>query len=170
MSPTTARRPLPALVFLLILTILTGIVWWRVLHRNDDSSTGSKPVIVQPLKCTPGAGAITLPKPSAVTVDVLNGAGRDQLATQVSTQLKSRGFVVGKPDTAPSTLTGTGQIQFGTTGRAAATLLSYYLPGATMVAQTRGDAALTLVLGTGYKALASPAVVTKSVANAKKPC
>jgi hypothetical protein len=170
MSPTTARRPLPALVFLLILTVLTGIVWWRVLHRNDDSPTGSTPVVVQPIRCTPGAGAIALPKPSAVTVDVLNGASRDQLATQVSTQLKSRGFLVGKPDTAPSTVSGTGQIQFGTAGRAAATLLSYYLPGATMVAQNRSDAIITLVLGTGFKTLASQAVVTKSVAKAKKPC
>lgn len=170
MSATSARRPLPALAFLLILTILTGIVWWRVLHRNDDSTTGTKPVVVQPIKCTPGAGAITLPKPAAVSVNVINGAGRDQLATQVSTQLKSRGFAVGKPDTAASTLPGTGQIQFGTAGKAGATLLSYYLPGATMVAQNRGDAAITLLLGTGYKALASQTIVTRSVTSAKKPC
>ena len=39
-----------------------------------------------------------------------------------------------------------------------------------MVAQSRSDATITLVLGTGFKTLASQAVVTKSVAKAKKPC
>lgn len=169
MPATTARRPLPALVFLLVLTILTAIVWWRVLHRPDSSSGASAPAVVQPLRCTPGGKAVTLPKPAAVTVDVLNGAGRDQLAAQVGGQLKSRGFKVGTPGNA-SALTGVGEIQFGTTGKAGATLLSYYLPGARLVAQARSDAAVELVLGSGYHALATPAAVSKAIAAATKSC
>ena len=84
--------------------------------------------------------------------------------------LKARGFRVGAPSDAPSHLTGIGQIQFGAAGRAAATLLSYYVPGATMVAESRSGTALTLVVGTGYHALATPAAVAKSIAGAKKPC
>jgi hypothetical protein len=170
MSASSVRRPLPALAFLLALTVLTSIVWWRVLHRPDGAKTATGPTVVQPITCTPGGKALTLPKPATVTVAVLNGAGRDQLATQVTGLLKARGFRVGTPGDAPSHLTGIGQIQFGVAGKSGATLLSYYLPGAAMVAERRADSAITLVVGTGYHALAAPAAVTKSIAGAKKPC
>jgi hypothetical protein len=169
MSATTTRRPLPALAFLLVLTVLTAIVWWRVLHRPDSSTGSQNPVVVQPTRCTPGAKAVALPKPSAVTVQVLNGAGRDQLAGTVTALLKARGFKTGKPDDAAA-LSGVGQIQFGPTGKAGATLVSYYLPGATLVSQRRSDAGVTVVLGSGYKALASAATVSKAVSQASKPC
>ncbi|HET6209912.1 MAG TPA: LytR C-terminal domain-containing protein [Jatrophihabitans sp.] len=171
MSTSTARRPLPALAFLLALTVLTAIVWWRVLHRPDgSSSTASGPTTVVQPSCTPGGKPVTLPKPGAVTVTVLNGTNRYQLATQVSTLLKARGFKTGIPNDAPSPLTGIGQIQYGKAGKAGATLLSYYVPGAALVAETRSDAALTLVIGAAYHALATPAAVTRSLAGATKPC
>ncbi|MEO6702229.1 MAG: LytR C-terminal domain-containing protein [Jatrophihabitantaceae bacterium] len=169
MSTTTTRRPLPALAFLLVLTVLTAIVWWRVLHRPDSTSTAKNPVVAQPIRCTPGAKAVTLPKPGAVTVVVLNGAGRDQLASQVSALLKARGFKTGTPNDAAA-LTGVGQIQFGTLGKAGATLVSFHLPGATMVSEMRSDAGVTVVLGSGYKGLASTAAAAKAVAQATKPC
>src|SRR3954447_2708011 len=129
MSVSTARRPLPALVFLLVLSVLTAIVWWRVLHRPDaSSSTAAPPSSAAPLTCTPGGQALGLPAPSAVVVVVLNGANRDQLATQVTTQLKSRGFRTGTPSNAPATISGIAEIQFSNAGRAGATLLSYYVP------------------------------------------
>ncbi len=169
MSAMTTRRPLPALVFLLVLTVLTAIVWWRVLHRPTSASKATDPVIVQPSQCAPGSKPVTLPKPAAVQVVVLNGAGRDKLATQVSTQLHGRGFAVGTPTDAGA-LTGVGEIQFGTAGKAGATLLSYYLPGAKLVAEKRTDAAIKLVLGSGFKALAAPTTVNKSIAESKKLC
>jgi len=171
MSASSARRPLPALAFLLALTVLTAIVWWRVLHRPDGAATtGAGPTIVQPSSCSPAGKAVTLPKPATITVSVLNGTDRYQLATQVTALLKARGFRVGTPGDAPSHLAGVGQIQFGAAGRAAATLLSYYVPGAAMVAESRSGTALTLVVGAGYHALATPTSVAKSVAGAKKPC
>jgi hypothetical protein len=171
MSVSTARRPLPALVFLLVLSVLTAIVWWRVLHRpNASSSTASPPATTAPLSCTPGGKAIRLPAPNTVLVVVLNGANRNQLATQVTGQLKARGFRTGTPADAPSTLSGTAEIQFSTASRASATLLSYYVPGARLVAQNTGGSSVTLVLGTDFKALAAQATVNKALANAKKPC
>lgn len=171
MSTSTARRPLPALAFLLALTVLTAIVWWRVLHRPDGSSnnTASGPSTVQPT-CSPVGTKVTLPKPAAVTVTVLNGAGRNQLASQVTAQLKARGFKTGTPNDAPSPLSSIGQIQYGKAGKNGATLLGYYVPGAALVAESRSDAAVTLVLGAAYHALATPAAVTKSLASAAKPC
>lgn len=169
---STRRRPLPALAFLLVLSVLTAIVWWRVLHRPDASSTpASSPTsTAAPLTCTPGGKAVRLPAPNAVTVVVLNGANRNQLASQVTAQLRARGFRTGTPDNAPSSLPGTAEIQFSTANRAGATLLSYYIPGARLVARNTAGSSITLVLGTGYKALAPQATVNQAVAKADKPC
>jgi hypothetical protein len=169
MSTATRRRPLPALAFLLALSILTGIVWWRVLHRAEPADNAQNPAPSQSAQCSPGSKGISLPAPSAVTVTVLNGAGRDQLATRTSNQLKSRGFKVGTPGTT-SALSGVAEIRYGTTGKPAATLLSYYLPGAKLVAASRRDAKLELVLGSGFTSLASDASVKQAVAKARKPC
>ncbi|HEU5268953.1 MAG TPA: LytR C-terminal domain-containing protein [Jatrophihabitans sp.] len=159
-------------MFLLVLSVLTAIVWWRVLHRPTASSTTTTTpsVTAAPLTCTPGGKAIRLPAPQTVLVVVLNGANRNQLATQVTAQLKARGFRTGKPDDAPSPMSGTAEIQFSTASRAAATLLSYYVPGARLVASSPAGSPLTLVLGTGFHALAPQAAVKQSVASAGKPC
>jgi hypothetical protein len=171
MSTETRRRPLPALAFLLALTVLTGIVWWRVLHRPDNTTTASQtPGSTAPVRCTPGARAVRLPTPASVTVDVLNGSGRDLLAAKVTGQLKSRGFTVGTPNTSPVQLTGVGEIRYGTAGRAGATLLRYYLTGAKLVPASRKDAKIDLVLGSGFRALAAPTAVSRAVASASKPC
>jgi hypothetical protein len=168
MSAATKRRPLPALTFLLVLSILTVIVWWRVLHRPDSTAQSSTPAVVQPTKCTPGRKP-ALPGPASVTVVVLNGAGREGLASTVTGQLKTRGFAVGAPANAPA-LASTGEIRFGTAGRSGATLLSYYLPGAKLVSGSRPDARIDLVLGSKFSALATPAAVTRAEAAAKKSC
>lgn len=170
MAVSTARRPLPAMAFLLVLTVLTAIVWWRVLHRSS-SSDGATPVPVTAATCAkPGTKPLKLPAARTVTVVVLNGSGRDLLATQVSTQLKARGFQTGAPGDAPSPYAGTAEIEYGRAGKAAATLLSYYVPGSRLIASSRADAALNLILGSGYHSLATQAVVNSAVTRATKPC
>jgi hypothetical protein len=165
----TRRRPLPALAFLLVLSALTAIVWWRVLQRPEPSEATGSPTAPPSAQCTPGAKAIRLPAPAAVTVTVLNGAGRDRLATQVTGQLKSRGFKVGTPGTT-SALAGVGEIRFGPAGRAGATLLSYHLPGAKLTAGSRAGAKVDVVLGAGYRSLATVETATRAVAAVSKPC
>jgi hypothetical protein len=166
MSASTARRPLPALAFLLALTILTSIVWWRVLHRADDTKSAKATPSSQQRAC--GVSA-PLPAPRSVSVQVLNGSGRDGLAGQVSNQLKARGFATSKPDNG-TLLPGVAEIRYGTAGRAGATLLAYYLPGAKLVSVTRPDARVDITLGKAFTALANPAAVNKAIAAAKKPC
>ncbi|HLY33447.1 MAG TPA: hypothetical protein VKQ07_02840, partial [Jatrophihabitantaceae bacterium] len=65
MTEAPRRRPLPALICLAALTLLTALVWWRVLHRDSGSAKAAP-------TCTPTATAQILPKPSAVTLSVLN--------------------------------------------------------------------------------------------------
>jgi hypothetical protein len=170
MSTATRRRPLPALAFLLALCVLTGIVWWRVLHRPEAASGAGKPIVGQTApSCTPRTAAIRLPKPASVTVVVLNGAGRYHLATDVSNQLQSRGFKTGTPGTT-SPLGGVAEIRYGSAGRAGATLLRYHLPGAKLTPTHRSDARINLVLGSGFRALAPADTVSRAVAGAAKRC
>ena len=100
---------------------------------------------------------------------VLNGAGRDLLATKVTSQLKGRGFTMGTPGTTTA-LSGVGEIRYGTAGRAGATLLSYHLPGAKLAPASRPDAKINLVLGSGFRSLASADTVERAVAGVGKPC
>ena len=168
MSTATRRRPLPALAFLLALSVLTGIVWWRVLHRPEPADPVRTPVAGQPT-CTPGAQPARLPTPRSVRVVVLNGSGRDLLASRTSGQLKSRGFTVGTPGTT-SPLGGVAEIRYGTAGRSGATLLGYHVPGAKLVPASRTDARITLVLGSGFRALAPAETVNKALAAVTKSC
>jgi hypothetical protein len=175
MSASSARRPLPALAFLLALTILTAIVWWRVLHRDDASATGTVKVTQAPT-CTPTGAKAVFPKPSAVSVKVRNGALRDGLAGVVQGQLKARGFATTGADTVTvqselSTLSKeVAEIRFGSSGKAGATLLSYYVPGSKLVLISRSDASVDVVLGKSFRSLATPQAVTAAEAKVKKPC
>ncbi len=170
MAISTARRPLPAVVFLLVLSVLTAIVWWRVLHRSDSSASGSSNPPTPAATCaSAGATPITLPSARTVKVTVYNGAGVAQLAAKVTAELKARGFQTGAPDDRPS-YTGVAEVEYGKSGKAAATLVAYYLPGSRLVAITRGDSSVDVVLGSAYKSLATQASVNKAVAAAKQPC
>jgi hypothetical protein len=170
MSASGARRPLPALAFLIVLSVLTGVVWWRVLHRNDSVAKVASPAPTPVVTCSRGR-PIALPAARTVTVQVLNGAGRDGLAASIRGQLVSRGFSASSSfATNPTILSTVGEIHYGTRASAAATLLSFYVPGGKLVRVSRADGRIDLVLGTGFKALATPAVVSKGVARAKKPC
>jgi hypothetical protein len=171
MSSSTVRRPLPALAFLLVLTILTAIVWWRVLHRPQVATGGARATVTTPTPtCSAGKKPVALPAPKSVSVHVYNGAGKDGLATSVRAQLNSRGFTTTGADTAPSQLAGLGELRYGPSGRGGAALLSYYLPGLKPVPVSRPDAGVDVVLGTAFTAVAPPATVSQAVAKAKKPC
>jgi hypothetical protein len=177
MPASTSRRPVPALAFLLALTVLTAIVWWRVLHRDETNATTTGTVkTTQAPTCTPQGAKIVLPKPSSVTVKVRNGAGRDGLAGSVLSQLKSRGFATSTKDTITSqaeltTLaTEVAEIRFGPSGKNAATLLSYYFTGSKLVPISRSDASVDVVLGKKFGNLAPQSKVAAAQAKVKKTC
>lgn len=169
MSASTKRRPLPALAFLLVLSVLTAVVWWRVLHRPSTDGAAAAPTVPR-VTCTPGKKPVLLPKPAAVTVRVLNGTNRDHLAATVTTQLKARGFATVAPTDAGTSLTGVAEIRYGSAGKSGATLLHYTLPAGKLVAANRSDARIDLVLGNAYTALAPAGAVNLAVAAAKKGC
>jgi hypothetical protein len=166
MATSTARRPLPALAFLLALSLLTALVWWRVLHRSD---TG-KPTAQSSCTASATPTATVLPAPQSVLVNVLNSTQKTGLAAQVTGFLATDGFKTGTPVNDPSPrapVTGVAEIRFGPTGAAAARLLMFYVAGATLVPDARTDASVDLAVGAKYTAVASTADVAKALAAAK---
>lgn len=140
----SARRPLPALAFLLALSLLTALVWWRVFHRDDEAKVAARQT------CTAAPGTV-LPEPATVTVIVLNGTERVGLASQASAALAAAGFVVGAPGNEPTAVAAAAEIRFGPTGLPGATLLSYYVPNAVLVpVPARADASVDVALGALY--------------------
>lgn len=158
MPSTVTRRPLPALVALVGLLLLTAIVWWRVLHRGSSADGAAKPCPTPTVTAT-----ATLPPPAQVTVDVLNSTKRNGIATRARTLLASAGFntphAAGN-DNPKVHVTGIAEIRYGPAGRSGAQLLSYYLPGAKLVPTSSRTATVVVSLGQRYKGVASQRTVT----------
>jgi LytR cell envelope-related transcriptional attenuator len=166
MATSTARRPLPALAFLLALSLLTALVWWRVLHRSDSAKSSTTPT------CSASAtpSVTVLPAAASVTVTVLNSTDKTGLAAQVTGFLVTDGFKTGTPANDASSrapVTGVAEIRYGPTGAAAAKLLTFYVAGATLVPDSRTDASVDLAVGAKYTAVASASDAAKALAAAK---
>lgn len=161
MADETRRRPLPALVSLLALALLTSLVWWRVLHRGTDHSAASTP-------CPPAATASSLPRPGTVTVSVLNSTQRAGIAKSTADALTQRGFTVSGfgNDTGHVVIPGTAEIRFAHGSDSAAKLLSFYFPGATLVPETAPTPALVVSLGAKFTAVAAQPAVDAAIAAA----
>jgi hypothetical protein len=170
MARSLVRRPLPALIALFALLLMTALVWWRVLHR-DSSNAGAHPTCTSPTPTAPATK--TLPAPASVTVEVLNGTyklkkPRSGIAGKVATKLGKAGFNV--PDAATddkqNKVRSVAEIRFGPKGKSAATLLDYYFDQkAHLVPVPKEKSAnVTVSLGRKYKALTKKAAVRKALA------
>jgi hypothetical protein len=166
MATSTSRRPLPALAFLLALSLLTALVWWRVIHRSDSAKAASLPTCS--VSATPSV--TVLPAAASVTVTVLNSTDKGGLAAQVTGFLAADGFKMGTAAndlTARAPVTGVAEVRYGPKGAAGAKLVSYYVPGSTLVLDTRTDASVDLAVGAKYTAVLAPSDVAKALAAAK---
>jgi hypothetical protein len=162
MPSTPMRRPLPALVVLLALTLLAALVWWRVLSRSHHTSSGA------PHCSTAPTGTQVLPAPGSVTVVVLNSTNRSGLAGTVRSILVRDGFQ--SPDLPANDrarhgrIPGVAEIRYAAAQLRAATLLHYYLPGARLRLTTAKDGKVVVSLGNKYRAVATPAAVRAAMA------
>jgi LytR cell envelope-related transcriptional attenuator len=162
MAAAGTRRPIPAIVFLLVLSLLAAVVWWRVLHRADEAGAGSG---ARSSCSQPTGTAAKLPSPSRVRVTVLNGNGKAGMAASVSRQLRARGFRIatyGNDDPVSAVAV----IRYAASYATSATVLHAYFPGATLVLSSSAPAGVTVTLGTKFKSIATAAQVRTALAKA----
>ena len=150
----SGRKPVPPLVFLLVLAVATTAVWIWVFNSGADTTPAAT--------CTPAAPSMA---PGTVTVHVLNASQKQGAASAVAKELQARGFQVGAPDNDRSgrDVTGVGEIRFGARGKQQAAYVKAYLPGATEYQDTRATAVVDMVIGPGYQSLATQQQVTAAI-------
>jgi hypothetical protein len=163
------RRPMPA-VLLLVVLLVVAIAVWVLVARSSEQATG-------PRDCPPpsdraAAFGSPLPPdalndtrplpPPRVRVRVLNASPDRGEAGAATVALRQHGFTrVGEPgndrvyDPGESTgyLQCRGQIRFGDSGARAARTLSLVEPCTQLVKDGRSGASVDLVLGTGFDGL-----------------
>src|SRR4051794_26710810 len=151
MTAPQRRRALPAVLFIGALTVLTAIVWVRVLDRGSGTTTAATSACTTPHPTLP----TVLPFAQDISVIVLNSTDRAKLAAQTKVALQKNHFrVVTAANDEPSygghgPIPGVGEIRFGPGAEAAATVLHYYLPNAAMV--RTDSSATTVILALGAK-------------------
>lgn len=167
MAGTMTRRPLPALVALLALLLLTALVWWRVLNRSSgagpDAAGGPTHSVCPSPTPTRTAIKATLPAPADVTVRVLNATSRSGIAGKAQDALVHDGFRARKAASNDhkhlDKIKAVAEIRYGRTSADAAKLLRYYLPGAHLVRLHHPKSTVVISLGKKYRHVATPAQV-----------
>ena len=170
MARSLVRRPLPALIALFALLLLTALVWWRVLHRDSNEAGALPTCTVSTSGSTPGR---TLPAPASITVAVRNGTfklgkkARAGIAGKVATRLGKYGFKVPDPasDDKKNKVRAVAELRFGPKGKPAATLLNYYFDQKAELVPTAKEksATVTVSLGLRYNHLARRSAVRKAL-------
>ncbi|SDJ19359.1 LytR cell envelope-related transcriptional attenuator [Frankineae bacterium MT45] len=159
MAAQSARRPLPALAFLLGLSLLTALVWWRVIHRSASDTAGASPTPT----CAPAKPNV-VPQPATVTLQVRNSTTRVGLAARASKALSAANFkMAGPPDNVAPVVPGVAVIKYVQTDEAAAKLVATYIPGATLTVATPSAGQVEIDLGTKFVAVSSSANAAKAL-------
>ncbi len=162
--PRSGRRPLPPLIFLLVLALAAAAVWWNVLRQERQREAQQAAACESVAESAPPADL----DPASITLRVLNATDTGGLAQTVATALQERGFVIGEVanDSSGREVTGVGELRHGPRGNEAARYVRVYLPGAGDYPDTRADATVDVVVGPEFGALASAEEVAAALAPA----
>lgn len=157
------RRPIPPLIFLLVLALIALGVWWKVLERDEVERAANAP--------TPCPTSTTAPftlDPALVEIRVYNASNIEGLAGRVSNELRSRGLKVSVVANDPSAtdVQGVGEIRFGELGRNQALYVAANFPGLRTVPDARPGPVVDVALGPGYVALVPAEQVPAAYATA----
>jgi hypothetical protein len=148
----SGRRPIPPLIFLLVLALAALGVWWNVLKQDAERQATAAAA------CSSAAAAIPSLDPATVTVRVFNASDLAGRAAQVAQALKNRGFDVSEVgnDNSNRDVTGVGEIRYGARGRDAGRFLSLQVQGVELYQDTRSTPIVDLVIGPEWSQLSSP--------------
>ena len=167
--PRSGRRPLPPLIFLLVLAIAALGVWWKVF--GDAAEEEER----QDAACAAAASAPPQLDPTTVRLRVFNATETPGLAQTVADDLRGRGFVVEEVANDPTDreVTGVGELRHGPRGNDAASYMTVYLPGAGDWLDTRATDLVDVVIGPEFSALPTPdevAAVLNPASSAAAEC
>ncbi len=148
-SRRSVRRPIPALIFLLVLALVALGVWWKVLERDQDRQAAA------PQPCPTVSAAPASVDPAAVQIRVYNASSVEGLAAQVGDELRGRGMQIITVTNDPSgrDVQGVGEIRFGSTGTSQALYVAANFPGLTRRPDARPGPVVDVALGPEYAGL-----------------
>jgi len=157
------RRPLPAIIFLLVLALAALAVWWNVLgdEREREQSEAAA--------CSSAESAPAVIDPTTVVLRVYNASDIPGAANDVRAELQARGLTVEEfaNDPTENEVAGVGELRFGNRGEDIADYVRLYLPGATDREDDRADARVDLVIGPAFAGLASAEDIAAALAPAE---
>ncbi|GAB3299402.1 hypothetical protein EK0264_17865 [Epidermidibacterium keratini] len=150
------RRPVPPLIFLLVLAILALFVWWKVIRTDEDRTKAES------APCTLSASPeqlAQLQNMGNIQINVLNGSSQSGLAASIQAELVSRGFTVLDIGNAPSdqAVSTAGKVIYPS-GKAfeanvvAANFVDFEIERSTAIT----DGTLTVIAGQAYGGPADP--------------
>jgi hypothetical protein len=153
-------------IVVLMMAVLFGATFGAVRLLRGSSTPEVTGPTAAPCVTTTVRPGLVLPKPGTVTTNVFNATDRAGLAKKTSTDLKSRGFLIGRVANDPlgKTVATVGEIRYGPSGKANAQLMSYYVVGATLVLDQRTDATIDVVIGAKFTAVAPQKTVDAALA------
>jgi len=149
----SGRRPLPPIIFLLVLAIAALGVWWNVFRADSEHRADLQAA------CSTASAAAPSLDPTTVHLRVRNATDTQGLAGQATQALQSLGFVVDQTDNDDSgrEVKGVGEIRFGPRGADTARFVGLYLPKATLYQDTRATAVVDVVIGPDFDPASSVA-------------
>jgi hypothetical protein len=163
----SGRRPLPPLIFLLVLALVSVGVWWNVFRQDAELRAE------QDAACAEAEAAPQALDPATVSVRVYNASDQAGLAQSVADDLAARGFTIAEiaNDGSGREVTGVGEVRHGPSGKGTAAFVALYLPGAELYQDIRATKQVDLVLGPDFvigESLATDDDVTAALAPAEE--
>jgi hypothetical protein len=162
--PRSGRRPLPPLIFLLVLALAALGVWWNVLRQEKQEIAEEAEVCASVSEAAPPTGL----DPAAINLRVFNATDTAGLAQTVATALQERGFVIDEVanDSSGREVTGVGELRHGPRGADSAEYVRLFVPGSGDYLDTRATAQVDVVVGPEFSTLASADEVAAALAPA----
>jgi hypothetical protein len=162
--PRSGRRPLPPLIFLLVLALAALGVWWNVLRQEEREVQQEAEACASASEAAPP----TTLDPAGINLRVLNATDTAGLAQTVATALQERGFVIDEVanDSSGREVTGVGELRHGPRGTEAAEYVRLYVPGSGDYLDTRATAQVDVVVGPEFSTVATADEVAAALAPA----
>ncbi|MFV0533701.1 MAG: LytR C-terminal domain-containing protein [Cumulibacter sp.] len=156
------RRPIPPLIFLIVLAVLAVGVWWQVIRKNDEQ------VAKQSAPCTMTASEEELAELKdlgKIQVVVLNGTDQTGLAASIESELTGRGFTVTEVGNADDgTYSTAGTIRYGTGSKFQADLVAANFPDFDVDRSNHiTDGTIHVIAGTAYNGIADANQSTQTI-------